>query len=243
MSSVPEPGRKRRQPYQALQAWERRAVLRLELLDLYGDDKGFSEALDRFYHTHCPALDRLEPYLVSVEEMASESPAVASYQKALEAFGEKWGLARIDGGIEEVHIWCHQRRRSMSVKPARFGSGRNPIGGHWPSVDTKVRLDLEWDGRWEPRARARERLLDECERQIDLELDRLTSEIEAAGYTFLDTEPERHKHLYWLFLRLAYRKSTKDIAGITGAKDNTISKATKTIADELSIETPRAKRR
>ena len=174
-------------------------------------------------------------------------------------------------GFEALHSWCDLRRRfgGRKVSTRSFGVGtgfgggspevgevvsrevfeaKGPSGTSGVIVDERrapiirVNIESEWQARNESFSAVRARLLEECARQIDQQLDELIEAHEKAGYLFLDRTPELATHLRWLFLRVAYRKHVQTIQDDEpdkrGATADNIRKQTDKLAALLGIDVP-----
>lgn len=263
MSSIPEgeQPKKRRRPHLASMQWERRFYLLAALLERYADDEQFGDEVLALYEQHRDAISLLVGWasfdLWRAREVGWRSAPVNAYCDAIDprsdgegeivgGFAARWGLDGVPDGVEAVHRWCtwHHQRPQDGVSTFRIGIG---AGGNRPDPDGALRLAVEiaWDASGERRALARARILAECERQVDSELDRIAAAYEQAGYQFPDSQPKLSAYLDWLYWRVAYRKSADVIAcelQLQGEEvaESTVLKRTGELARELGIKIPRA---
>jgi uncharacterized protein YukE len=130
---------------------------------------------------------------------------------ALLALAARWGLDLLpDGtGIAALVDFCTAWWRH-GEPPQEFVSFFYGFG-HVPELDAlPVRVDVvsKWHPDLEPRSLARERLISE----LDARLDEIERAWEEAGYSFPEETPKHLMHVQWLYLRLAHRRSVRQIA-------------------------------
>lgn len=191
-----------------------------------------------------------------------------TYATGLSEFGTKWALDRIsdERGYEALHgcMWlCH---RDPDLFPS-ISLGSPPVASFIPQVGevvhrheyeatnsdgetvtvvdetrfpvVRVTVEDSWYANHEPFSYARQRLIDECTKQIDAELARIAALYEEADYVFPDTEPMTRTYIDWLYRIVVKGETRAAIEGISGRASETIRKRTREIAKEIGMTTPR----
>jgi hypothetical protein len=142
-------------------------------------------------------------------------------------------------GYDLIHEWCCLRASVPVARPAHFGLGygygfmepdvgevieshrylvSNAAGDSAIVVDevrvprVTLALDDAWYAEHESLKDARARILRDVAARVDAELVRIACDYERAGYVFPDTAAERDRNRRWLYRRVAYGETPKQIA-------------------------------
>ncbi len=187
--------------------------------------------------------------------MGEKESALCQYVETIRVFVARWGLDRLpfNGGYKAVHDWFHWWLIDASHPPASFGRhayttmiAMDPPSGtvmtdRGRAIEVTVALNGTWKWTSESPADAKERLYADAKRQIGEEVDRLARRMEADDWTFPQDREQLDKHLAWLYRRLAYRESVRDIADREKkASERYIRKITDKDSRTLGISLPGA---
>lgn len=237
------------------------AELRNQYLSLYAADERFRDALGRFYEANVLSMawyqellgpsgvPDLDPRLWNHGDDAwtpfrAGSVAEREYWNALDEFCGEWGLDRLGpipgaefgSGRDVLHDWCIGK----IVYPER---GPDDFPTSWVSVDPypefDPRVEISVTTVWVPSSESRDaamtRLVAAATSAIRAELDSVAERAEAAGYTFVDTAPERQRHLEWVY-RLAMGGRVVEICDDQHDEDM-VRRAVSRIASDLNLST------
>lgn len=225
----------------AVQPWEERGFLLWGLLGRYDRDPGFAAALGHLFAESEAVREyhRSEwwevAFLVKLAERGHlQRPGeqvdrrLLRYVKSVRHLASRWGLDRLEGDETElgsllIHRWCGNRlefgqRGAFSLaQGVPVGGALVEVGAYLSPTDRDPEPLVQFTGRWDPRKEsrgdARERLGLEAAAQIQRELDRLTVDAIAKGYTFVNPR-ETERDLDWLYALMA-RGAT--VAGLAAA--------------------------
>lgn len=217
----------------------------VDLIDLFQAQR---DALTALEYTQGPMRDDL---LQSVWEGGDDAPEhIKEYAEAVRAFAIGWGLNCAPRGMFVVDFWCSLRQRNPDFSPSNFCAGNIVFTPHprvWEPARIRVTVDEPWLFRKYTAAQVRKAVLAACRQQIETEILRNLTDLEAAGYVFPDTQSKRYLYACWLFQRVALRRTSREIADNDSKfkrypTESTILNETNDMAARLGIRIPPSKR-
>lgn len=233
---------RRRRPSLAYTVAERDAWLRGAYLERYEDDREFGRELLAVYAEHAVPLAPL-PFDPTVWWMGAASERedvrqlwgitdpgpILAYREAARALGRRCGLDRLrppghwlfpglEVGEYLVHAWCWWR--AIQAADGRDFGPEHFAAGYGVAESVPNLKGGAWDPRHETYAAARARL--GWRRARDLRA--IAEKAEAGGLEFLDSRPELHRDLGWLYRHVVGREPFAAIVAADLGDDPDVTK-------------------
>lgn len=239
-------------PLPAERWYQRKQRMLRAFLKEYGCDKDFGDALVRFYHAHQGAIQEMKGRegLLYLRYHSSDTPDVSAFYSEMQALAKRWLLDKFDGGygLDALHSWLrsyHDSGGRASVQSFGEWTFVTIIDSVIPSIGEPIRVAIEakWRAHLESRSEIRERLIRECERQIDSQLSPIEEQYKLSAFRFPDTEPMIDDYVNWAFRRFIRQEDYRDIAATVHRSEGTVRNKTTELARLIGFNPPKTRKR